>query len=85
MFCLDGRTSAAELQVFLLQDSVMHLQLQKTAALRTGYNETFRSYQGLSDRYIAELKKPRFSLGSTLGLCIGAAGAGLLVGTVVNR
>jgi hypothetical protein len=36
-----------------LQDSVMQLQLQKTAALRTGCNETFRSYQGLSDRCIA--------------------------------
>ena len=74
-----------EQQVVVLQDSIMRLEIQKNVALRAGYNETFRSYQGLSDRYIAELKKPRFSLGGTVGLCIGAAGAGVLIGTLIGR
>jgi len=57
------------------------MQLHKTA-LRGGYNHAFRSHQGLSDRYIAELQNRRLSLGRTLGLCTGA---GVLVGTLVNR
>jgi hypothetical protein len=50
----------------------------------TGYNDVLLSCQDLSHRYIAELGKPRFSLGSTFGLCLGAAGAGVVVGTALT-
>jgi len=71
--------------VIALQDSVHTLEAEKSRAFEAGYHEAYTSYQDLSQRYLAELKKPRFSLGSTLGLCLGAAGAGVLVGSVVNE
>ncbi len=39
----------------------------------------YAGYQDLSQRYIAELKKPRIRLGSVIGL-IGAAGIGVVIG-----
>ena len=72
--------------------------VEETVSILRGLRERYEIHHGvkirdaalvdaavLSDRYIAELKKPRFSLGGTVGLCIGAAGAGLIVGTLVNR
>jgi hypothetical protein len=73
------------LQVIALQDSVEQLEVEKSRAFEAGYHEAYASYQDLSQRYLAELKKPRLSLGSTLGLCLGAAGAGVLVGSVINE
>ncbi len=72
-------------RVVALEDSVTRLEMQKTAALLNGYDDLFTSYQGLSDSYIAELRKPRVSLGGTIGLCLGSAGAGFIVGTLVGR
>jgi len=72
------------LQVVALQDSITRLEVQNAVALQTGYNDALLSCQDLSQRYMAELRKPRFSLGSTFGLCLGAAGAGVVVGTLVR-
>ncbi len=74
-----------QLTVVALQDSITRLEAQKTLALRTGYTDAFASCESVSRSYIAELRKPKFSLGSTLGLCLGTAGAGVLVGTMVGR
>ncbi|MHC4109047.1 MAG: hypothetical protein ACYSTY_13290 [Planctomycetota bacterium] len=73
------------LQVVALQDSITRLEAQNAVALQTGYNDALLSCQDLSQRYVAQLSKPRFSLGSTFGLCLGAAGAGLVVGTVIRE
>jgi hypothetical protein len=56
-------------QVASLTDSLVKLEQGKSLALQAGYSNAFLGYQGLSERYIAELRKPRFSLGSTLGVC----------------
>ena len=58
--------------------------MRKFLAVDSGYGEAFASYQELSDRYITELRKPRVSLGTTVGFCLGAAGAGLIVGALIN-
>jgi hypothetical protein len=71
--------------VATLQDSIAVLHAQNTFALQTGYDNAASDYRDMSTRYIAQLRKPRFSLGSTVGLCLGAAGAGVVIGTLVNR
>ena len=73
------------LLVSALQDSVVTLHAQNTLALQTGYDNATTTCTDLSTRYVAELRKPRFSLGSTVGLCLGAAGAGAVIATIVNR
>ena len=45
----------------------------------TGFQAAHAGYQAISGRYVAELRKPRIRLGSTLGL-LGATGAGILIG-----
>lgn len=72
------------LQVVALQDSITRLEAQNAVALQTGYNDALLSCQDLSQRYMAQLGKPRFSLGSTFGLCLAAAGAGVVAGTLVR-
>jgi hypothetical protein len=72
------------LAVTTLQDSITRLEEGKSLAFQAGYDHAFTRHQDLTARYVAELKKPRFSLGSTLGLCLGAAGAGALVGIVIQ-
>jgi hypothetical protein len=72
-------------QVAALQDSVATLHAQNALALQAGYDNASNDYRDLSTRYIAELRKPRFSLGSTVGLCLGAAGAGIIIGTLTQR
>ena len=71
--------------VAVLQDSIATLFSQNTLALQTGYDRASNEFRDLSTRYIAELRKPRFSLGSTVGLTLGAAGAGVLIGTLTQR
>ncbi len=71
--------------VSALQDSITRLEEANRQAFEAGYQQAFTSHQDLTARYVAELRKPRFSLGSTLGLCLGAAGAGALVGIVVQE
>ncbi|MFC1640168.1 hypothetical protein ACFL3B_05335 [Gemmatimonadota bacterium] len=72
-------------QVAALQDSVATLHAQNALALQAGYHNASREYRDLSRRYIAELRKPRFSLGSTVGMCLGAAGAGAVIATLTQR
>jgi hypothetical protein len=73
------------LAVTALQDSITRLEEANRQAYEAGYQTAFTSHQDLTARYVAELKKPRLSLGSTLGLCLGAAGAGALVGILVQE
>lgn len=82
----DRLSSVDSLQrrVVSLQDSVQRLEEQKVLALQTGYTNVFDRYERLNQQYIAELRKPRLSLGSTLGLCLGTAGAGILAGALVK-
>ena len=72
-------------QVAALQDSIITLHAQNALALQTGYDNASNNYRDLSTRFFAELRKPRFSLGSTVGLCLGAAGAGVVIGTLTQR
>jgi hypothetical protein len=52
------------------------LCVSETIAANSAHGTWQRSGLGLS--------KLRFSLGSTFGLCLGAAGAGVVVGTLVR-
>ena len=71
--------------VSALQDSVATLHTRNALALQAGYDNASTACRDLSNRYVAELRKPRFLIGSTVGLCIGAAGAAAVVATLVNR
>ncbi len=70
------------LVVTALQDSITRLVAANADAYQTGYQTAYLGYQDLSKRHIAELRKPRISLGSALGL-LGAAGVGILVGRAI--
>ena len=67
------------LAVAAFQDSILQLQTAATRAYETGFQAAHAGYQDLSGRYVAQLRKPRIRLGSTLGL-LGATGAGILIG-----
>ena len=69
--------------VIALQDSVTRLVAANADAYRTGYQTAYASYQELSKRHIAELRKPRIRLGSALRL-LGAAGVGVVVGRAIR-
>jgi len=71
------------LAVATLQDSVTRLEAANLAAYATGYDAASASYQDLSQRYIAELHKPRIRLPSLVGL-VGAVGVGVVVGRVLR-
>ncbi|MBI2403214.1 MAG: hypothetical protein HYW06_05780 [Gemmatimonadetes bacterium] len=51
-------------------------------AYQGGYRTAYATYQDLSKRHIAELKKPRIRLRSALGL-LGAVGVGAVVGRAI--
>jgi hypothetical protein len=70
------------LAVTALQDSITRLEAANRAAFEAGYQHAVNSHQDLTARYVAELRKPRFSLGSTVGL-LAAAGLGFVVGTAI--
>ena len=70
------------LTVIALQDSITGLLAANADAYQTGYQAAYTAYQDLSNRHIAELRKPRIRLGSALGI-VGAVGVGLVVGRVV--
>ena len=57
-----------QLMVSALQDAIMQLEVGKSLILEAGYGNAFNAYQGLSDRYIAEMRRPRVSLGTTVGV-----------------
>ena len=66
-----------------LQDSVIQLERANRLAYETGYREAYAGYEDLSRRYVAELRKPRVTLGRTIGL-VAAVGAGVVLGAVVR-
>ena len=68
--------------VIALQDSITRLVAANSEAYQTGYQAAYASYQDLSKRHIAELKKPRIRLGAAIGL-VGAAGLGLVIGRAI--
>jgi hypothetical protein len=68
--------------VAALQDSVARLEAANANAYRAGYEAAYAGYQDLSARYVAQLARPRLSLGSAIGL-LGAAGLGIVLGTVI--
>lgn len=68
--------------VSALQDSITRLVAANAEAYQAGYHAAYGSYQDLSKRYVAELKKPRIRLGSALGL-LGAAGVGVVLGKAI--
>src|SRR3972149_2218254 len=70
------------LTVIALQDSITRLLAANADAYQTGYQAAYTAYQDLSNRHIAELRKPRIRLGSALGI-VGAVAVGLVVGRVV--
>ena len=51
-------------------------------AYEAGYQAAYAGYRDLSERCIAELKKPRIRLGSVIGL-LGAAGIGVVIGSTI--
>jgi hypothetical protein len=70
------------LVVAALQDSMLALESANAHAYQTGYQAAYASYQDLSERHIAELKKPRIRLGSALGV-LGGAGVGVILGRAI--
>lgn len=70
------------LAVSALQDSITRLEAANADAYQAGYEVSHAAYQDLSKRHIAELRKARISLGSTLGL-IGVAAVGLAAGRAI--
>ncbi len=69
--------------LFSMYDPVTRLHAANVAAYATGYGTAYAGYQDLSRRYIAELNKPRITLGRSIGL-IAAIGAGFVLGAVVH-
>jgi hypothetical protein len=72
-----------QLQVAQLQDSVAALERASRVAYAAGYQAAVAAHQDLSSRYVAELRKPRVTLGRTVGL-LAAVGAGFVLGAVVR-
>ncbi|HWO89926.1 MAG TPA: hypothetical protein VNL98_12345 [Gemmatimonadales bacterium] len=70
------------LVVTALGDSIGRLVAANAHAYETGYQVAYAAYQGLSERHIAELSRPRVRLGRALGL-IGAVGVGLVAGRAI--
>ncbi len=71
------------LTVIALQDSITRLVQANADAYESGYQAAYASYQDLSKRHIAELKKPRIRLGSALGL-LGATGLGVVIWSAIH-
>jgi len=77
-----GRGDSLGLAVVALEDSIVALVSANTVAYQAGYDAAYGSYQDQSRRYVAELQKSRFRLGSAVGV-LGAAGVGLIIGRAV--
>jgi hypothetical protein len=70
--------------VVALQDSILALQAASTRAYEAGYQAAYAGYQELSGRYVAQLSKPRITLGRSFSL-IAAAGAGFLLARTTHE
>jgi len=71
--------------VVALQDSVATLHARNALALKAAYDNASRECFDISNRYIGELRKPRLSMRSAVGVCAGVAGVTALITTLVNR
>lgn len=71
------------LAVTALQDSIARLEAAEALAYRAGYQSAYDSYGALSDRYVAELQKPRIRVGSALGFILGA-GTGMIAAELIR-
>ena len=78
-FVIDHANAASWRQ----QDSILTLESANAQAYQAGYQAAYAGYEDLSKRHIAEPKKPRVRLGSTLGL-LGATGIGVLIGSATR-
>jgi len=72
-----------QLHAAQLQDSIVRLERANRLAYAAGYEAAYAAHQDLTGRYVAELRKPRVSLGRTVGL-LAAVGAGVVLGAVVR-
>jgi uncharacterized small protein (DUF1192 family) len=72
-----------QLVVTALQDSITRLEADNARAYEAGYHEAYAAHQQLTARYVAELKKPRITLGRSIEL-IAAAGVGFLLGEAIR-
>ena len=72
------------LVVTALQDSITQLEVAKRMAYEAGYQAAYTGYQDLSQRYVAELRKPRITLGRSISL-IAAAGAGFVLARATHE
>jgi hypothetical protein len=66
-----------------LQDSITALVAANAAAYQAGYQTAYAGYQDLSNRYVAELRRPRLGLGSALRI-LGAVGVGVVLDRAVR-
>jgi hypothetical protein len=72
-----GKAVDLHQRVIVLERAKFDLERAKTAAYRDGYNECHVRYEGVVDRYITQLEKPRFQWpGMGTALVCGAAGVG---------
>ena len=76
-----------QIRIGVLKDSIFHLEEQKTAAFRVGYDSAYAKYEALNQRHIALLSQPPHV---TLGLprwstVLGSAGLGFAAGVLVQR
>ena len=72
------------LVVTALQDSVTRLEAANLRAYEADYQAAYTGYRDLSQRYVAELKKPGISLGRTIGL-VAAVGAGVVLARALHE
>lgn len=74
-------------QVSTLKDSLLVLERDKSQAYKTGYDDAYTKYEDLNQKYIELLEKPpSVNLGFPKWGVIGASvGAGVLIGTQINR
>lgn len=66
------------LNVIALQDTVLRLEEQKSLAYKNGYDTAYGEFKDLNDKYITELKKPKFGL-TQWAIIVGAVGTTALV------
>lgn len=74
-------------RVSVLKDSLFVLEREKAQAYETGYDEAYAKYEDLNEKYIDLLEQPpSVDLGFPKWGVIGASvGAGVLIGTQVNK
>ena len=69
-------------EIITLKDSIYDLEKANRYAYQTGYDDAFTKYQALNEKYIDQLKKPRFSFELPhVGLMVGMAAGGVLLGS----